>query len=180
MNDKLPTTTTPGTPLQFADLDSKARTFSDESRSAHTRRAHRSDFRHFTDWCVSIGLPALPASISTIVRYQTDLAGSMKVATLARRISSIAVAHQLAHQPPPTEGAEFRAFWSGLRRAKGVAQVGPRACWRSEVLERGHRSWPPPSSWIVSSWPCASVGQLGALGGLGSGTFGLQLRSRRG
>jgi hypothetical protein len=48
----------------------------------------------------------------------------MKAGALRRRLSSIAVAHELADHPNPTEDAVVRTTWKGFRRTLGSAQRG--------------------------------------------------------
>jgi hypothetical protein len=64
-----------------------ARAYKQAARSPATKRAYGSDFRLFEAWCARAGLEALPATISTIGLYMTELAaGGVRVATISRRV----------------------------------------------------------------------------------------------
>lgn len=93
------------------------------AKSVNTSRAYASDWRDFSAWCSGHGYPALPAAPEALALYVTDLAGSAKTSTIARRISAIAQAHQLAGFSPPNRDARVRTVLAGIRRAKGVAQA---------------------------------------------------------
>jgi integrase len=97
----------------------------DESEALNTRRAHRSDWADFTSWCVERGLASLPADPQTVARYASDLAErGRKVATITRRLSSISQAHQAQELDSPTRTLLVRKVMAGIRRRKGVAQIG--------------------------------------------------------
>ena len=87
----------------------KAVRLSDASRpkSASTRRAYTSDWRHFVLWCHENGLDSLPAKPSSIARYVDylarpgDGAKPSKPATISRRLCSINAAHKAAQLDSP-------------------------------------------------------------------------------
>ncbi len=100
------------------------------ARSARTRRAYAGDWEHFTRWCALAGRAALPAEVSTVRLYLTDLeavrseteAGIYRPvyqpATLARRLAAIAAAHRDAGHPSPTRDPAVGAVLTGIRRAR--------------------------------------------------------------
>lgn len=92
------------------------------SRAAATHRAYQTDWRHFDDWCSEHGLPALPAAPPTVGAYLAAHADALAPATLARRLSSIAVAHRLAGHHLDTRHPAVRDVLGGIRRARGTAQ----------------------------------------------------------
>ena len=53
----------------------------------------------------------------------TDLAATLKTATITRRISAISQAHQIAGFESPTQTTEVRLVLAGIRRSKGTAQA---------------------------------------------------------
>ena len=61
-----------------------------QARAAATLRAYRADWRDFETWCAAHQLDALPAAPETTALYITELARSRKVATITRRLASIA------------------------------------------------------------------------------------------
>jgi site-specific recombinase XerD len=54
--------------------------------------------------------------------YVTDLAASLKPATITRRISAISQAHQIAGMETPTGSAKVRLVMAEIRRTLGTAQ----------------------------------------------------------
>lgn len=106
-------------------LREEARDFARDAKAYNTLRAYASDWRDFTDWCQWHRREPLPASPETVALYLTHLARAMKPSTIQRRISSISQAHAAAgFDESPTRTAIVRAVWQGIRRSKGVAQVG--------------------------------------------------------
>ena len=91
------------------------------ARAPNTLRGYRSDWSEFTGWCTARGDDPLPAEPATISGYLTDLArAGAKVGTMARRLSAIRFAHQMAEQPDPTRAARVVAVWEGIRRTHGT------------------------------------------------------------
>ncbi len=80
------------------------------ARAPRTRSAYATDWDHFTRWCALAGRAALPAEVTTLRLYLTDLeavrtetgAVAYQPATLARRLAAIAAAHRDAGHPSPT------------------------------------------------------------------------------
>lgn len=112
----------------LAEIARRSTDFVQAARAANTRRAYRSDWTHFTDWCRDHGLADLPAAPATVGMYVAAHADLLSVATLTRRVSSIAVAHRMAGHQLDTRHPAIRDLMMGLRRSKGVA---PR---RAEAL----------------------------------------------
>jgi site-specific recombinase XerD len=107
----------------LVDLAALAAEYAEARRSPRTWAAYRSDWRQFAPWCEARGLDALPASPSTVAAYLADRAGTLKVATLQRHLSAIAVAHREAGYPVP-QSEQLRMVWAGIRRTHGTAQDG--------------------------------------------------------
>ena len=103
-----------------------------QAKAANTLRAYRADWADFAGWCEAHGLPALPATESTVALYLTDLAERVKTSTLQRRLSAIAQAHKAAGHVPPTKG-RVSMVWQGIRRSKGTAQKGKAPARTQEV-----------------------------------------------
>lgn len=102
-------------------LDERARSFIDEATSPNTRRAYRADWQDFTTWCEHHHETPLPASPETVTRYIADLAEALKVSTIERRLTSIAVAHRFAKVASPTRSVEVTTAMKGIRRSKAKA-----------------------------------------------------------
>ncbi|WP_210247493.1 site-specific integrase [Methylobacterium sp. WL116] len=109
-------------PVDLVALAGQARAFAEGARAEATRKAYGSDWRQFATWCRAAGLASLPAAPETVGLYLTAHAGHLAIATLTRRLSSIAVAHRMAGHPMDTRHPMIRDVMRGLRRAHGVAQ----------------------------------------------------------
>jgi integrase len=92
------------------------------ARAVNTRRAYQSDWAHFEGWCLAQGLLPLPAIPNTVGLYLAAHADQLAVATLTRRLSSIAIAHRLAGHSLDTKHLAIRDVMRGLKREKGTAQ----------------------------------------------------------
>lgn len=118
----------------LADLAEETRRHIENSRAENTRRAYRSDWADFTDWCRNKGVAALPASPETVALYLTDSAKGLKPSTLQRRMASITQAHSAAgYAESPAKHPLVRSVWRGIRRDKGVAQVGKSPTLTAEI-----------------------------------------------
>jgi hypothetical protein len=109
----------------LAPLVTSARQYAARAKAESTMRAYRSDWSDFTGWCDSHDLRALPAAPSTVALYLSALADRGRaVATLARRLASIAKAHQAAgfESPASMKHAAVAEVWQDIRRVRGTAQ----------------------------------------------------------
>lgn len=104
------------------ELEQAASEIASQARSANTVRAYQNDWSHFSSWCSDKGLQALPALPRTIALYMTAHKDRNSMATLNRRLSSIAAAHRLADHPFDTRCREIALVMDGLRRTKTVRQ----------------------------------------------------------
>ncbi|MDP8928532.1 MAG: site-specific integrase [Actinomycetota bacterium] len=95
--------------------------FRDHARAPATTRAYASDWRDFQAFA---GDEALPASPETVAAYLADRAGTLKPATLSRRLVAIAEAHRAAGHDTPTRHPTVTETFRGIRRSLGVAQQG--------------------------------------------------------
>ena len=102
----------------------KAREYINDAKSDNTKRAYRSDWQDFKQWCDSNGSLPLPADPATICLYLTQLVASRKVSTLQRRIAAIGQAHLAAGYSSPTTHISVRSLMRGIRRQIGSIQIG--------------------------------------------------------
>lgn len=109
-------------------LADRTREYLAASKAASTRRAYRSDWRHFDEWRRAHGLIGLPAAPETVALYITDLAASRKPGTIRRRLTVITAAHRAAGYPSPAsmQHAVVAETLKGIRRTLGTAQTGKR------------------------------------------------------
>lgn len=115
------------------DLSAEALAYAVASRSPRTVASYRTDFTHFSAWCEREGHSPLPASSTVVAEYLTDLAGTMKPATITRRVAAISVAHQTAGFDSPTRSITVRTVLTGIKRTHGVAQRQVSALTISEL-----------------------------------------------
>lgn len=83
----------------------------------NTRRAYQSDLRHFIDWG-----GAVPATDVMIADYLATYAGTLSVATLSRRVASIAKAHTSKGLQSPTVSDLIKTTLRGIKRVHGSPQ----------------------------------------------------------
>ena len=116
----------PGDPL--FETAQEARQYKQAARSPATKRAYESDFRLFAAWCRQAGLEALPATISTIGLYMTELStGGAKVATISRKLAAISYWHKENQLPSPCSmkaDRQLAQVYAGIRKTKGIKQAG--------------------------------------------------------
>jgi site-specific recombinase XerD len=87
-----------------------------------TRRAYRSDFEIFREWCEARGalpLPALPESVAAFLASETKR--GVKSSTIARRLAAIRYAHKLVGYASPTASEAVKATLRGIKRTMKVA-----------------------------------------------------------
>lgn len=113
---------TPYQPAPPATSLDQVRQLVEETTPANTRRAYAADWAHFSTWCQQQGLASLPADVATVAAYLLDLAATMKIATIERRLTSISKAHRLASAPNPTKTEVIHETMKALRRKLGTAQ----------------------------------------------------------
>ncbi len=91
-----------------------------------TRRAYRSDWSDFGRWCGSWGAASLPAVPETVALYLAARAVDHRPATLTRRLTAIAKAHEAAgfSSPATVQHAAVSETLKGIRRIHGTAQRG--------------------------------------------------------
>jgi hypothetical protein len=119
----------PGDPL-FATAQ-EALEYKEAVRSPATKRAYESDFRLFEAWCRQAGLEALPATISTIGLFISDLAtGGAKVSTISRKLAAISFRHKEEELPSPCSmraDRQLAQVYAGIRKTTGTKQEGKAA-----------------------------------------------------
>jgi site-specific recombinase XerD len=109
------------------DLIEKARAYIHAAKAPATLRAYRTDFEDFTRFCQEHNLAHLPATPTTVALYIADRAGSLRSATITRRLTSITKAHQAAgFEASPASSHNFvvSETLKGIRRSIGTAQEG--------------------------------------------------------
>lgn len=95
--------------------------------SSETERAWRQDSANFADYCSTIGVSSLPATPETVAAYARSAAAGKAVATVQRRIASVARMHKAAGLADPTKTEEVRNAVRAIKRERGTQQkhAGP-------------------------------------------------------
>jgi len=91
--------------------------------AANTKRGYAADLRSFEDYCQHHQLGYLPAEVTTVAGYVSQLADrGLKYATIRRHVAAIAKLHQLAGQPSPTSHEALGVVLDGVARVHGKRQ----------------------------------------------------------
>ncbi len=105
------------------------RTYVHAATSDNTRRAYRSDLRHFIEWGGTV-----PASDVMVADYLARHAGTLSVATLARRVASISKAHAAGGLHSPARSELVRSTLRGIRRTRGQPQRRARPLTKEDLF----------------------------------------------
>jgi len=66
------------------------------SKATNTKRAYKSDFEHFSEFCKKYNFNPLKADIKTVSLYLTFMSNKAKFSTIKRRMASIKMFHKLS------------------------------------------------------------------------------------
>ena len=92
------------------------------AEAAATKRAYRTDFRTFSEWCFANDREPLPATPATVAAFLVHEARrGMKPSSLTRRTAGIASAHRHAGFDVPTGHELVRKTMRGISRSVGAA-----------------------------------------------------------
>ena len=119
---KKTTASTASTAPIKADPLAAARRYARSAKSLNTRRAYRSDWQDWQTWCAVAHANPMPASAAAVAAYIAFLAdGGLAVATIERRLVTLAQAHKAAGHDTPTSSLLVHETLAGIRRTLGVA-----------------------------------------------------------
>jgi integrase len=99
------------------------------SISESTKRAYRADLQHFEATGRTI-----PASSAEVATYLAEMAGHFAVATIGRRLASLAKAHRSSGHGNPCEAELVRSTMRGIRRSFGTKQRQAAAILRDDLF----------------------------------------------
>ena len=99
------------------------------SLSPATRRAYRSDMAHYQ---ASGGI--IPSTPETVAEYLAGLAETHTVATISRRLASLAKAHRAIGAEDPTKAEIVKSTMRGIRRRIGTAQREAKPVLREDLF----------------------------------------------
>jgi integrase len=97
--------------------------------SDNTRRAYRSDLRHFVDWGGTV-----PTDDYTVAEYLAAHADVLSVTTLIRRLAAIGKAHTMRGLSSPTSSGLVRMTMRGIRRKHGQPPRQMAAAVKADIL----------------------------------------------
>lgn len=115
--------------INCTPIDDRVEQLVRQSLAPATLRAYRADIAQFTGWGGTI-----PASDNMVASYLAAHAEALAVATLTRRLASIAQAHAMLGVESPTGSALVRATMRGIRRSRGTAQVQAKPLLRDDLF----------------------------------------------
>ena len=89
----------------------------------NTKRGYAADLRSFQDYCEHQQLTYLPAEVTTVAGYVSQMADrGLKLASIRRHVAAIAKLHQLAGQVSPTGHEALNVVLDGIARVLGKRQ----------------------------------------------------------
>lgn len=92
-----------------------------DASSPNTRRAYRSDWNTWLDWCAEEHVNPMPADPATLANYIAHRLDTGAAATsVTRAMSAIRRAHLTAGHPPPTEHPVVQLALQGMRRTHTI------------------------------------------------------------
>jgi site-specific recombinase XerD len=99
-----------------------------DAKAENTKRAYRSDWKSFENWCTVYGFDSLPALPTTVILYITDMANDgYKYSTIRRHVSSISMFHKMNQYPSPTRDIHVIAALEGIGKKIGKNSTPKRA-----------------------------------------------------
>ena len=111
------------------NLSSIVKSYIKEATSQATRKAYRTDLKHFQNWGGSI--PSNPNQITDYLVYHAEI---LSIATLNRRLSSLSIAHKSLGHETPTKSELVRVTFRGIKRKHGTAQRQVEAIVKEDML----------------------------------------------
>jgi site-specific recombinase XerD len=101
----------------------QAQTYAEASHAKNTLRGYGSDLRLFDGWCARRGLRGQPAEPQTVVLYITELAQTLKLATIQHHLAAIAFRHRETGLHSPVAHPMVRRTLRGIARTIGAAKT---------------------------------------------------------
>lgn len=111
-------------------LSDGVHTLISKSLSDATRRAYRSDIAQYEAW----GGP-IPSTPATVAEYLSELAQTHTVATISRRLASLAKAHRAVSSDDPTKSEIVKATLRGIRRSLGTSQREAKPVLKDDLFQ---------------------------------------------
>jgi hypothetical protein len=144
-----------GRAAELEELARRAAIYATRARGDGTRRAYRSAWRHYADWCATLAREPLAADPDTIAMYVVRLADQgLAVSSIRVALAAIRTAHLLAGRSIDLRHPRLAMVLEGVTRSKGVRprrQAAPArpswpasapCCWWASA-----RHFAAPNSW---------------------------------
>lgn len=110
-------------------LKERLQPYLEEATAASTRKAYRTDLRHFQEWGGT-----LPATPQLVADYLVAHAATLSPVTLKRRLVAIARAHNTLSLPNPTTHELVRLTMRGITRKHGRPQKQVKPLLKEDLL----------------------------------------------
>ena len=117
-----------GTPDQHQTLTTDG--YMEAALSNASKRAYASDLREFIRWGGSI--PSTPEQVAT---YLAEMATTLAISTLQRRLITIHKAHTQAGYESPVRAPKVKQVLAGIRRTYGTRQRQAKPILKDDLLE---------------------------------------------
>jgi site-specific recombinase XerD len=129
-------------PALLADDLDLAKLLVTEELAESTRAGYTRDVRLFAAWCDARGVCPMPSSPAIVASYVAHLVreGTIRGATLSRRIAAIAWCHKIAGEPDPTTStgpttrSAVRPLLRAARRRLGTETVNRKAAISPDMM----------------------------------------------
>ena len=141
-------------------LDNRASELLKASKAPTTWRKYEGEFRKFANWAKSFGVPHLPASVGTVLRYLAWRSNQGAASALATASAAISAFHKMNGMASPCSDPRVPAVLEGARRtfSQPVVQKAPVTkdilikLWKNEVLSDRHQPslWQWRNCWLVN------------------------------
>ncbi|WP_141106657.1 site-specific integrase [Hymenobacter gelipurpurascens] len=116
----------------------------------NTKRCYTADLRSFHDYCKHYHVTHLPAEVTTVAGYVSQMSDrGMKLASIRRHVATIAKLHQLAGKLSPTGHEALQVVLDGIARSGNSRRQ--LLLWRS--LSRPFEPWISRRLPAYGIWP---------------------------
>lgn len=116
--------------IEVRDRPERVHALISNSLSPATRRAYRSDMAHYEAWG-----GVFPSTPEIVAEYLADLAEMHTVATISRRLASLAKAHRAIGVEDPTKAEIVKSTMRGIRRVVGTAQREAKPIMKEDLFQ---------------------------------------------
>ncbi len=116
----------------------KLRFYLRNAKAPNTVRTYLSNWKQFEDWCREQGLRSMPADPSTLALFLSQDADEVSSSTLRLRLTAVSKIHELSGHESPAKDPLVRSTWEGIKRMKGVMQVGKAPLLTDDIVAMVH------------------------------------------